>query len=172
MVLTALERFEEAETHLSRAIALDPSHTEALYSLAKLRFKQQRYDEMLKLYQQIIDIDPTDALAYGDMGVALFLLGRNDEALRSFDQALSLDPAMKGVRANRDALLERRWKEMSSDFAAGRASLCRAWLASGRPLPTGDAVGWLRLGRPHIRQGRSGAGRIGSVANLVFPQCA
>ena len=105
ITFVALERFEEAETHLSRAIALDPSHTEALYSLAKLRFQQQRYDEMLKLYQQIIEIDPTDALAYGDMGVALFLLGRNDEALRSFDQALSLDPTMKGVRANRDALL-------------------------------------------------------------------
>ena len=105
-LLTALERFEEAEIHLSRAIALDPRHTEALYSLAKLRFQQQHYDEMLKLYQQIIDIDPTDALAYGDMGVALYLLGRNDEAMRSFDQALSLDPAMKGVRANRDALLE------------------------------------------------------------------
>ena len=105
MVLNELERFEEAETHLRRAMALDPSHTEALYALAKLRFSQQRYDEMLKFYQQIIDIDPTDALAYGDMGVALFLLGRNDEAMRSFDQALSLDPTMKGVRANRDALI-------------------------------------------------------------------
>ncbi len=106
MVLNKLERFEEAETHLSRAIELNPSHTETLYALAKIRFKQQRYDEMLKLYQQVIDINPTDAVAYGDMGVALFLLGRNDEAMRSFDQALSLDPAMKGVRANRDALLE------------------------------------------------------------------
>ena len=105
MVLIRLERFEEAETHLSRVIALDPSHTEALYSLAKIRFKQQRYDEMLKLYQRIIELDPTDALAYGDMGVALFLLNRHDEALRSFDQALSLDPAMKGVRANREAVL-------------------------------------------------------------------
>ena len=106
MVLIELERFEESETHLRRAIALNPIHTEALYSLAKLRFKQQRYDEMLKLYQRLIDIDPTDAVAYGDMGVALFLLNRNDEALRSFDQALSLDPTMKGVRANREALLE------------------------------------------------------------------
>ena len=104
--LNELGHFEEAETHLRRAIALDPSHAEALYSLAKLRFKQQRYDEMLKLYQQIIDIDPTDALAHGDMGVALFLLNRHDEALRSFDQALSLDPAMKGVRANREAVLK------------------------------------------------------------------
>ena len=106
ITFVALERFEEAETHLSRAIELDPSHAEALYSLAKIRFQQQRYDEMLKLYQRLIEIDPTDALAYGDMGVALFLLGRNDEAMRSFDQALSLDPTMKGVRANRDALLE------------------------------------------------------------------
>ena len=106
MVLIELERFEESETHLRRAIALNPIHTEALYSLAKLRFKQQRYDEMLKLYQRLIDIDPTDAVAYGDMGVALFLLNRNDEALRSFDQALSLDPTMKGVRANREAVLE------------------------------------------------------------------
>ena len=106
MVLIELERFEEAETHLRRAIELDPSHTEAFYFLAKLRFKQQRYDEMLKLYQQLIDIDPSDAVAYGDMGVALFLLNRNDEALRNFDQALSLDPTMKGVRANREALLE------------------------------------------------------------------
>ena len=106
ITFVALERFEEAEIHLSRAIALNPSHIEALYALAKIRFKQQRYDEMLKLYQQVIDINPTDAVAYGDMGVALFLLGRNDEAMRSFDQALSLDPTMKGVRANRDALLE------------------------------------------------------------------
>ena len=106
ITFVALERFEEAEIHLSRAIALNPRHIEALYALAKIRFKQQRYDEMLKLYQQVIDINPTDALAYGDMGVALFLLGRNDEAMRSFNQALSLDPTMKGVRANRDALLE------------------------------------------------------------------
>ena len=56
--LNELGRFEEAETHLRRAIALNPSHTEALYFLATLRFDQQRYDEMLELLQRLISIEP------------------------------------------------------------------------------------------------------------------
>ena len=104
--LNILGRNEEAETHLHRAIALNPSHTEALYFLATLRAEQQRYDEMLELLQRLINIDPNDAEAHVSMGVAFFFLGRSDEALRSFDQALSLDPTLENARANREAVLE------------------------------------------------------------------
>ena len=101
-----LGRNEEAETHLHRALALNPSHTEALYFLATLRAEQQRYDEMLELLQRLINIDPNDAEAHVSMGVAFFFLGRSDEALQHFDQALSLDPTLEDARANREAVLK------------------------------------------------------------------
>ena len=104
--LNILGHNEEAETHLHRALALNPSHTEALYFLATLRAEQQRYDEMLELLQRLINIDPNDAEAHVSMGVAFFFLGRSDEALRSFDQALSLDPTLENARTNREAVLE------------------------------------------------------------------
>ena len=104
--LNILGRNEEAETHLHRALALSPSHTEALYFLATLRAEQQRYDEMLALLQRLIDIDPHDAEAHVSMGVAFFFLGRSAEALRSFDQALSLNPTLETARTNREAVLE------------------------------------------------------------------
>ena len=82
--LNVLGRNEDAETHLHRALALNPHHPEALYFLATLRAEQQRYAEMLELLQRLIAIDPNDADAHVSMGVALYFLGRGDEALRSF----------------------------------------------------------------------------------------
>ena len=104
--LNVLGSNEEAETHLHRALTLNPSHTEALYFLATLRAEQQRYDEMLDLLQRLIAIDPNDAAAHVSMGVAFYFLGRSDEALRSFDQALSLDPTLEDARTNREAVLK------------------------------------------------------------------
>ena len=80
VVLRKLGRFEEAEKHFRRAIALDLSHTEALHELAKIRLEQQHYDEALELLQYLTDIDPDHAGVLGDIGIALFYLGRSDEA--------------------------------------------------------------------------------------------
>ena len=74
--------------------------------MATLRFKKQRYGEMLELLQRLIDIDPSHAKAHVSMGAALFYLGRSDEALQSFDQALTLDPTIEEAQANREAVLE------------------------------------------------------------------
>ena len=104
LALDKLKRYDEAETHLRRAIELNPGYT--LHFLAALRAEQQRYDEMLEFLQWLIDIDPDDPEAHLNMGLALSHLGRSDEALRSFDRALFLDPALEDARANREAALE------------------------------------------------------------------
>lgn len=106
VMLGELDRFEEAEEHLRRAITLDPRDTEALYSLAALRIDQQRYDEALEHLQHLIGIEPGYAKGLDAIGAVFFYLGRYDEAPQRFDQALSLDPTLENARANREAVLE------------------------------------------------------------------
>ena len=98
----ASNREDEAETHYEHALKIDPHFAEALIHLARLRFGQKRYDEVLELFATLIEINPKNASAHSDMGVVLFHLGRAKEALHSFDRALELDPTNQTARANRE----------------------------------------------------------------------
>ena len=98
---------EAAAKYYIHTLEVDPNHVAALHRLAVLRAEQQRYDEMLELWQRLIDLDPNNAAIYNNnMGVALLGLGRYDEALQCFDRAIALDPTLENVRPNREALLK------------------------------------------------------------------
>ena len=98
---------EAAAKYYMHTLEVDPNHVAALHRLAMLRAGQQRYDEMLELWQRLIDLDPNNAAIYNNnMGVSLLGLGRYDEALQCFDRARALDPTLEDVRPNREALLK------------------------------------------------------------------
>ena len=106
----ALGRTPQAAKQYERALAINPDSAKALDSFAVLRFRQQRYEEALRLYEDLVEIVGTDAQIHANMGVALFHLDRRAEALRRLDRALSLDPALAatGLARLRDSLRQER----------------------------------------------------------------
>ena len=105
-----LGRMETAEEHYARALEIDARNAEALDSLALLRFRQQRYEEAIRLYETLTENGEANAQIHANMGATLYHLDRPDEALRSLDRALSLDPALArtGFQEMRDALRRER----------------------------------------------------------------
>ena len=101
-------RTEAAAEHMERALEIDPRHTTALDTLALLRFRQQRYDEALRLFEVLVEVGEASAQVHVNMGATLYHLDRPVEALRSLDRALSLDPALVRASFNEDALLKMR----------------------------------------------------------------
>ena len=99
-----------AAEHYERALEINPRNTKALDSFAVLRFRQQRYEEALSLYQAFVEIGEANARVHANMGAALYYLDRPDEALRNLDRALSLDPTLAGTgfEGMRDALRQER----------------------------------------------------------------
>ena len=91
----ALGRTETAAEHYASAVEIDPGNAKALDALALLRFRQQRYEEALRLFEAFIGIDEANAQAHVNMSATLYSLGRHDEAQESLDRAFSLDPTLR-----------------------------------------------------------------------------
>ena len=95
----------KAAEHLEAALETDPGFTEALDSLARLRFSQEDYTEALRHFETLAEIQPDDAGAITNVGVVLFHLGRSEEALKRLDEALALDPTYETAIANRSEVI-------------------------------------------------------------------
>ena len=94
-----LGRPEAATGHFEGALQFDPYDEEALDRLALVRFRQQRYEAALELYERLLEVIPEAAQAHANRGATLYHLGRIEEAVRSLEHALSLDPALESARA-------------------------------------------------------------------------
>ena len=92
-ILIKLGRFEEAETHLRRAIALNPQGRDAHLNLGEALYNQARHEEALEATRVAIEQAPDLSEAYANLGVILKALGRYDEAIDALAQAAVLDPA-------------------------------------------------------------------------------
>lgn len=64
-----------------------------------MRFRQQRYEVALELYERLLELTPEAAQVHANRGAALYHLGRVDAALQSFERALALDPALETARS-------------------------------------------------------------------------
>ena len=101
-----MNRFKEAETHLRRAIALNPQAPSAHLNLGLALYEQARYEEALDATRVAIEQDPNFFEAHVNLGGILIELERFEETLQHIDQALALDPSNEIVRANRTVVLE------------------------------------------------------------------
>ena len=106
----ALDRAEEAAEHYAAALEIDPRSATALDSFAVLRFRQQRYEEALRLYESLVGIGEANAQIHANMAATLSFLDRPGEALDSLDRALAMDPSLAetGLGEMREALRQRQ----------------------------------------------------------------
>jgi len=66
-----------------------------------LLINKSKYDDAIKLYDQVLKIDPTSVEALNGKGLAFNKLGRYEDAITWFDNALKIDPTSAQVLNNK-----------------------------------------------------------------------
>ena len=94
-----------AEKLVRSALALDPAHWQARYTLAVILQDLGRHAEAIPLYESVLADRPDHAKALGNLGVALQYSGRREDAIAAFRKALRADPSFQGAASNLSGLL-------------------------------------------------------------------
>ncbi|WP_163997365.1 social motility TPR repeat lipoprotein Tgl [Pyxidicoccus caerfyrddinensis] len=91
----SFRRPEEAVAHYERALKVRPTFSEARTNLANVHLDQGRYDEAIKLYEQVLNdmLYPTPYIAQGNLGWAWYKKGDTARALESIKAAVTTNPA-------------------------------------------------------------------------------
>jgi tetratricopeptide (TPR) repeat protein len=90
----SFRRPAEAIEHYEKALEVRPNFSEARTNLANVHLDQGRYDEAIKLYEQVLNdmLYPTPFIAQGNMGWAYFKKGDTVRALENIRAAVTLNP--------------------------------------------------------------------------------
>ena len=90
LMLSALERYDEAIELQRRAHELDPlAHR---MDIATTFLRAGRYDEALRTVTRVVEVDPHFAMAHATLGWAYLMKGMPDEGLAALQRAVSLSP--------------------------------------------------------------------------------
>ncbi|MCE9672433.1 social motility TPR repeat lipoprotein Tgl [Myxococcus stipitatus] len=90
----AFARPSEAIGHYERALKVRPTFSEARTNLANVHLDQGRFDEAIKLYEQVLNdmLYPTPFIAQGNMGWALYKKGETERGVQSLKAAVTTNP--------------------------------------------------------------------------------
>lgn len=163
--LALLGHAGEAETHLRRAVELDPGAVLAHYNLGTLMADADRPEDALEAFSRALALKPGDVDVLTNMGVALVALGRVEDAVARYREALATAPDAAETHYDLawalllDGDLDEGWAEYEWRWRLPRFSSPRRALAApawdGAPLDgtlllhaeqgLGDAVWMLRF---------------------------
>jgi tetratricopeptide (TPR) repeat protein len=87
-----LRLFDEAETHIRRAIALEPEWAMNFEVLSRVYQHRGKYQEGLAFANEGLRLDPDHIDCLDARAFSLAMLGRKDEARHTIEHALSLEP--------------------------------------------------------------------------------
>jgi len=131
------ERFDEAETHLRRALeTVHPEHGKARFNLAVLLEARGDYEGAREQYELALALEPRHADAHNNLGNLLAEEFRTDEAMAHYRAAIEANPDHARARYN----LALRLSEQGSLFEAER-QLREAIRVSPGYLDALDALG-------------------------------
>lgn len=101
MALEKAGKLESALEDYNRAIALDPSYSEAYESRGSLYQKKGRVDKAIEDFNESILLGPSSGKAYFNLGVIYAETGLFDQAIENFNLSLTREPAFADAYANR-----------------------------------------------------------------------
>jgi Flp pilus assembly protein TadD len=95
-----LNDLTDADRWTLRAIRTEPSNAEAWYSLGRIRYTNQRFDDALSCFQRALSFSPRNARIENNLGLTEDALNHIDNAIAAYSQAIvwqEADPAVKNV---------------------------------------------------------------------------
>jgi tetratricopeptide (TPR) repeat protein len=122
LVLTALDRHEEALASLEQALAIDNNHVNALSNRAAALGRLKRHEEALAAYCRLLEVQPGHLGALNESGGLNMRLGRPEAALACYDRAIAAAP-LPELYVNKGTALRalNRDDEAMASFAAALA---------------------------------------------------
>jgi TolB-like protein/Tfp pilus assembly protein PilF len=88
----ALERSEDAETSLRRAIEIDVSYWASFNAMGAFLFDNGRYLEAAEFFQMFVSRADDDAQAMNNLGGAYYLAGDFSRAAKAWNESLAIKP--------------------------------------------------------------------------------
>lgn len=110
-------QFDLAEAQYRKALEYEPENEKAKYNLANALHKQNKYDEAVKLLDDMAGNSKNNSLksvAYYNQGVAYTKMNNSDAGIESYKKALRLNPNDKEARENLEKALLEKKKQQSS----------------------------------------------------------
>ena len=99
LTLSRLSRTDEEVLAYKRAVALKPDHANALERLGQSYFKQKRYEDAARAFEQLKIYKP-DANSFNALGESYFESGKVQESVDAFNNAVGYDPNLDRARYN------------------------------------------------------------------------
>ncbi len=99
-ILFRLERFDEAELNLRKALTIAPDYPKALLNLGSLLIFRHKLQESEDCCRRALSIDPLYTNAHVALGNALELQNRLPEAQASYRAALAISPDMAALHTD------------------------------------------------------------------------
>ena len=139
LLLTRLERFEEAESYAKRALKEDASSDATFYNYGIILKALKRHAEALDRFSQALKINPQIAETWNNRGTVFNDLKRYPEAIADFDRAIAINPSYADAFLNKGNALADLKNYTESLAAYGKAlalkqQLPDAWLGRGKAL--------------------------------------
>jgi len=88
---------------LTRTAAAPRSRPARAYDLdrqGQQLYREKKYDEALKKFQEAVQVKPGDAVLLNNLGFIYYAMGRYDDALTYLDKTLAVDPRRKEAHEN------------------------------------------------------------------------
>ena len=100
MALAGLGRIDEAQTHYTKAIELNPKFESAHFHVGVALFLKGWFDEAADSFSRALKINPLNPETHNNLGAVRFRQGDMDGAMRHYRKALSLDPRFADTHKN------------------------------------------------------------------------
>lgn len=105
--LAYLGSVAQAIKDYGRALALDPSYTNALFNRGTLYLEVGTFELAVADFSAVIKLQPERTDALNSRGLAALKVGRFDQAIADFSAAISLDPSHAYAFNNRGVAMRR-----------------------------------------------------------------
>ncbi len=105
VTLAELREWDEALSHVERALELSPDHAPSVFTKAMLLSQKGTRGEALRLYEGLLALDPDNASLHFRVGEIQESINRLDEAEASYRRAIQLAPDLHGARFRLGQLL-------------------------------------------------------------------
>lgn len=80
--------YADADKWMSRAVSWNPADANAQYTLGRVKYAENRFDEAIAAFHQCLSLDPKNVKAEDNLGLSYEGLGQVDEAIAAYKTAI------------------------------------------------------------------------------------